>query len=253
MNERPILMCAEMVRATLEDRKTNTRRVMMPQPEHLQHYVFRGKVLYEGEHRMWCWKDLVLDNIWDFPNGDDRKELAGACPYGAPGDQLWVKESWGIGGARLVDPCLNYQADGAQRPVIRMNGEWRIGGHRPTNTDLLAPGDGWRNAMFMPRWASRITLEISEVRVQRLQEISGKDSDAEGCRVLCDPEGHPFLCISDKLRPHVFSPKKWEDWNEDDYLRFEFARLWDSINAKRGFSWEANPWAWAITFKRVQP
>jgi hypothetical protein len=91
MKTYPIIFSGPMARALLENRKTMTRRVMNPQPEFLQFHHYKGKTVYDGEARRWCWKNLVLENIWDFP--ENRQELAAHCPYGKPGDLLWVRES----------------------------------------------------------------------------------------------------------------------------------------------------------------
>jgi hypothetical protein len=228
VKERPILMSAPMVRATLEDSKTNTRRVMSPQPSHDQYHEWRGKVTRDAEHRMWCWKDLVLDNIWDFPEGEDRTELARHCPYGVPGDRLWVRETY------LPDPIIDDSLASTEwygcpstRRLSDIPAKYRT-------RDLVihkASWDGddlrWMPSISMPRWASRITLEITDVRVQRLQEISEEDAEAEG----------------------VYS---WSEMGPLDICaRPLFASLWDSINAKRA-PWASNPFIWALTFRRAK-
>lgn len=178
MKARPIIFSPSNAAKVADESKIMTRRILKPQPEHLQIHEYGGKVLYDGEHRMWCWKDLVLENIWDFPDNDDRKMLAARCPYGKPGDFLWVRESWIEGfatGERNRWSCL--------RPT-GFDGHGKVF-YRAENED---PADGpqlsWRNAMFMPRWASRTTLEIVGVRVERLGDISKQDALAEGISVL---------------------------------------------------------------------
>jgi hypothetical protein len=126
-----------------------------------------------------------------------------ACPYGRNGDRLWVRETFG-----MLD-CHHGQT------VYRADGKDRF-------TDIL-----WRPSIFMPRWASRITLEITCVRVQPLQDISEFDCIAEGV----SPCGHDGFCTDQ----HTCSYKK----------------LWNSINAKRGFAWEKNPWVWVIEFRTI--
>lgn len=174
MKERPILFSGPMVRAILEGRKTQTRRVVKPQPAHIAGI---GTV-------------LNIDTI-----------TGKACPYGKPGDRLWVRETWdGVrldGGGALV----SYRADG-DKPV----------------TD-----DGrWHPSIHMPRWASRITLEVVSVRVERLQEISEEDAMAEG------------VALAENYRGPVA----------------HFASLWEQINGLG--SWNANPWVWVVEFRRVQ-
>ena len=137
--------------------------------------------------------------------------LAGACPCGRPGDRLWVQETWGalphmMGG---VQPeTLRYRADGEYQ---NERGTWR-----------------WRPGIHMPRWASRITLEITDVRVERLQDISGMDAKREGVSV---PAHIP------------------EDGADLDYARRGFRRLWEEIHGE--CSWDANPWVWVIEFKKL--
>lgn len=101
----------------------------------------------------------------------------------------------------------------------------------------------WRPSIFMPRWASRITLEITDVRVERLQDIGESDAQAEGVK--------PELWY----RPPGKSEDDWRslggDWDHI-YYRNGFANLWNEINAKCGYSWESNPWVWVISFKRVE-
>lgn len=241
--EHPIMFSAPLVRAILEDRKMQTRRVIKPQPEHKQVHDYKGERVYEGESRMWCWNHATFENLWDFPNNEDRRELATFCPYGVPGDRLWVRETWGVNTPRLIAPCVNYRA-GGQLPLIGhvSPDTWSITGnrHEVNDADLLAIKDGWRPSIFMPRWASRITLEITEVRVQKLNELSETDALAEGI---------PDLRVSPEYysAPIPSSPK-YKSIHVNEY-----ARLWDSINAKRGYPWSSNPFVWAISFRRVQP
>jgi len=222
VKERPMFFSAPMVRAILEGRKTQTRRIMNPQPIHAQHHEWRGKVTRDAEHRMWCWKDLVLDNIWDFPEGGDRKTVAAHCPYGVPGERLWVRETF-----RDPDTLefFAYRAD--------------VGTHRWR--ECIDPDNcRWRPAIFMRRADSRITLEITDVRVQRLQEISEQDAQAEGVdRYVM---GHGSVTNDDcAIEPGYAMYGRF---------RLGFEELWDSINAKRGFDWASNPWVWALTFKK---
>lgn len=224
MKERPILFSCPMVKAILEGRKTQTRRVLTPQPRHTQYHSWRGKDTYEGEHRMWCWKDLVLENIWDFPNGSDRKELALRSPYGEPGDRLWLREAYWAWGKWTPNGVT---ATGRKRwKFIAVGGSIRYQENRPKETVKRDGECGWvhRHARYMLKAHSRITLEITDVRVQRLQEITNEDAFAEGCdfRLARTPN-------------HVGA----------------FASLWDSINGKT-HPWESNPWVWAVSFKRIE-
>lgn len=214
--ERPILFSSEMIRAILDGRKTQTRRVVKPQP--LQ------------EHNLW-WDD-------DGDPGDgsylgvavhECDEKGGSpeyipCPYGVPGDRLWVRETF------QCDPA-SYERHDTEKVFYQAT--------MPPGLKHLRP------SIFMPRWASRITLEVTGVRVERVQEISEKDAVGEGLYVWQqdeDPDGQY------DPRTH-YGIKIGDVWETDP--RFTFRRLWDSINVKRGFGWDVNPWVWVVEFKRL--
>lgn len=189
--ERPILFNAPMVRATLDDRKTLTRRVV------------------KQKHLPWLANILgnFLDGKWN------QRPL----PYGQPGDRLWVRETW----ARdSEDGALCYRADIGTGTVAD---DWQ------RNIDDGAHGYRWRPSIHMPRWASRITLEVVSVRVERLQDISEADAIAEGTQ-------EPSLVPITGARLSE---------------RAVYAALWESINGPG--SWDANPWVWVVEFKRVTP
>ena len=190
MKERPILFSGEMVRAILDGRKTMTRRVCKYQPS--------MSVRKAGP--MWSIKGG--DALWDFGN------KIVSCPYGQPGDFLWVREAW-----------MPFTEQGCP-----------VGATIYRATDHPEPdGDSplrWNPSIFMPKSASRITLEITAVRVERVQDISDDDALLEGC-----PSGNQ--------KEGMFTS------------RFYFRGLWDSLNAKRGYGWNSNCWIWAITFKRL--
>jgi hypothetical protein len=198
MSEKPILFSGAMVRAILEGGKSQTRRVVKNA---------RGaNSLYAGEH----------DGLWVVERFGDAASTMIKCPYGKPGDILYVREAVRLCGADDVGAPL------AQPPVwYKADGECDV---------RLYPHP--RSSMFMPRWASRITLEIVEVRVQRLQDISEEDARAEGVGPL-RADGRML----------------YGAYPASD----EFADLWDSINMKRGFGWNVNPFVWVIAFKRVTP
>lgn len=185
MRERPILMKDEMVRAILDDTKTQTRRILKPQPSE----VLRKKhfIPIPGEK---SWQEIY------FPNG--KWYLGSDGPYGKQGDRLWVRETWSPiqSGYNVI-----YRAD--------HTADWN---------------PKWKPSIFMPRSASRINLEITDVRVQRLREITSQAIWYEGA-----PRS---LTVGDQC-----------EW---------FESLWNSINEKRGFGWDKNPFVWAITFRRLQ-
>ena len=199
---KPIVCSGLEVRAILEGRKTQARRVVKPQP-----------VIGKMDHCMTSQKDAgwLLNNdgkSWRY-DGVSRS-LCGPyiCPYGKPEDRLWVRETWG--------PC-------AGGVVYR------------STCDVAACPDGghWKPSIHMPRWASRITLEIESVRVERLQEISEEDAMAEGV-ILGEDRSHSHAELGLKYRPAMTA----------------YFALWESINGPG--SWDANLWVWVITFKRVQ-
>jgi len=198
--ERPIIFNAEMVRAILADRKTQTRRVIKPQPDR--------------------WLPPFLIYLW---NEDQFKRIAARfhCPYGKPGDTLWIRETWHA--ASHYDE-LKPSLIPAGSPLwyaaksYRDHDGWAIRGKK-------------RPSIFMPRWASRITLEITDVRVERVQDISAHDAISEGI----NPEPH----------------QRCGDFFDDTAVD-EFTELWNSINTKRGFGWDVNPWCWCISFRTIE-
>lgn len=200
MTERPITFNAEMMRALLDGRKTQTRRPIMAAL--CRHH----------------------------------------CPYGVPGDRLYCQEEWahyqtssyikrpdGRAFDELSDGCAGYAADGHYTiEDFRVHVAMQAG--IPAR-DVLINGDRWRPAKDMPRWASRALLEITDVRVERVQEISIDDIEAEG----------------------VYQPLDGEDCSRDTLLnRLAFENLWDAIYADKGLGWDANPFVWVIEFKRLE-
>lgn len=196
MRERPILFSGEMVRAILDGRKTQTRRVVKPQPTGLSREPFCVWVTDERNER------------------GEFQERSVRCPYGAPGDRLWTKEQWAT--ERQFDHLkprdIPESAHDSARCVF--DGGIIAGWHKA------------RSARFMPRWAARLTLAITDVRVQRVQDIEPRDCEAEGIRF----DGQPPMT------------------GRGPELRRLFSELWDSLNAKRGYSWDSNCWVWALTF-----
>lgn len=209
MKERPIIFSGEMVRAILDGRKTQTRRVIKGGFPNAG--AFGGLPPYRpGE------TSIFGDEIWQGP----------ICPYGAVGDRLWVKETWGeskirdreiADRIRLIHHAWRYRAD-AEVEQVQVFGRHDL----KTKAELYK----WRPSIFMPRRASRITLEITEIRVQRLHDISEEDAKAEGVT----PEG----------MPDVFTP-----------YRVQLKKRWNAINGNK-HPWESNPWVWAISFKRIE-
>lgn len=243
VKESPLLMTGEMVRATFADLKTQTRRVVKPQPG-----LWPGGLMYgvdgPGTARF-------VDA--DYPDGPSDMIR---CPYGAPGDLLWVRETWGVwhrGDATLVrgqpyDPQIAYRADDEDPDIPH---------------DLLWEPFRWRPSIHMPKKLCRLWLEVKDVRVERVQDITPRDAQAEGDK---ERSGMPEY--------YARGPLCYVDW---------FRYLWDSINAKprevrvRGeivsyvaYPWDAshsicretqwrgkpllvypNPWVWVIEYERM--
>ncbi len=215
--ERPILMAGPMVRAILDGSKTQTRRVIKPQPE-----LCKSNVPGASDEDWFHWKG---------ENYDDYNPIEAKCPYGKPGDQLWVRETC------ILLPPDHYLDPTKPRDAIVNGGQLNGVAYR-ANTD--AEGDEirkeygykWRPSIHMPRWASRINLLVKDVRVERLQDISKDDAIAEGV-------------------PEEFSAE-FEHWDGDpDMCQKIFGKFWDSINAKK-HPWSSNPWCWCITFERIE-
>lgn len=194
MKERPILFTAPMVRAILDGSKTQTRRIdkyMSKYPPAMQPDL---GLLAKSKHG-----ESLLTATWEATNG---KFTASFCPYGKVGDRLWAREAFCFPNGQ--DKIAWYRADS----------EWA--------NDALVK---WKPSIHMPRRTSRILLEITGVRVERLQDISRGDAMDEGCPF-------PNMAQGD-------DPRKW------------YADLWNSINGPS--SWDANHWVWVIEFKRIQP
>lgn len=215
VKERPIIFGAESVRAILEGRKTQTRRVMKPQVEVMRLpsgdlYTWQGKlfeVVPDG-YQFKVGTDVIdcEDNLPDCR--DCYNFILDECPHGKRGERLWVREKLHVAPlawARKDRGGVCYAADG-DCPVT----------------------PHWRSPMLMPRWASRVDLELTGVRVERLQEITGNDAREEG---VYDPD--------DK------TPRSGL------YRVSQYREAWDRLNLKRGFGWDSNPFVWVLSFKRV--
>lgn len=180
-DQHPILFSGAMVRAVLAGRKTQTRRLVDPQPE--------------------------PNTDCPYHIGDGAMRRARKCPYGVPGDLLLVRETWReVSSAMMADGSIPSQP---ARCVYRADRPW----------------DGpWRPSIHMPRWASRITLLVTGVRVERVQDITEDDAMAEGLEPGPGPDG--------------LTTAKTEFW-----------LLWDRMYSARGFGWAENPWVWVVEFR----
>lgn len=246
MKERPIIMTGESVRAILDGRKTQTRRVITP-----SRYMLRyTKERHDG------FASLAQAN--EAAASAARSHLAmgydDACPSGQPGDHLWVRESFAIGRAALPNGvgfvpftgtiALHVNPGADEKVVYKAGNEYPLGDQPP-----------WRPSIHMPRRASRLTLEITSVRVERLQEISKADALAEGTRIPVTEKQTPCLQLSGKYPACQYPPFNSRETIKTarlaDWLRAYYASTWDNLNAKRGFPWSSNPWVWVIEFKRI--
>ena len=220
MKERPIIFSCQDVRAILDGRKTQTRRVMKPQPS--LGFLARGIVDVVPQY--------PLQNGVRFFMRDGMSELV-SCPYGQPVDRLWVRETLELD----CDLGWVYQSGGDSVPVDADEAvEWCIS--RPALRTVVP-------SIHMPRWASRITLEITGVRVERLQDISEADAKAEGVEAVPHTAGE---WMSDDV---VATTRVGKHKVTFDTYRTAFARLWNSINGDG--AWDSNPFVWVISFKRV--
>ena len=173
------------------------------------------------------------------PNGESSLVR---CPYGTVGDRLWVRETWRT--CSVYDPCAPSQIDSGASVLWVADGSRRLNG--------LEDWGKVRTSIFMPRWASRITLEIVRVRVEPVQEITEEDAKSEGISAITKDGSLVKYGIpdSDGLPGSDDSGWNWKQWTPD--VRDAFAKLWDSINAKRGCGWKMNPWVWVVEFKVVK-
>lgn len=226
MTERPILFSAPMVRALLAGTKTQTRRVV----------TLRGAEAIEER----SWQNFFLQSPWPWsPEADAWVP----CPYGAPGDRLWVRETWGL------PPRYDPKEHGDLKTKPRLGPVCFAADYTAADGTSIHAWEGgkWRPSIHMPRWASRLTLEVTGVRVERLQDISEEDARAEGARRFDDlPSTHPY---GQDARWSCAEPKSTNECLGT--ARMAFGNLWNSINGAD--SWAANPWVWVVSFKRVTP
>lgn len=217
MKEMPILFSGSMVRAILDGRKTQTRRSVTPQPGDRQ-LVFNNKNNFSFSGEFWV-----------------------KCPYEV-GDRLWVRETWMPDAPRdgSWDDVPFYGCNCSPLSLIPkrfQKPEHCIYRSTWQGSELI----GWKPSIHMPRWASRITLEVVAVRVERLNDISAEDAIKEGVQFFyTDDEEDTYYAIDRNKTPCAETPEE------------VFAMLWDSINDTRGLGWEINPWVWVVEFKKTE-
>ncbi len=244
MNARPILFSEPMVRALLDGRKTQTRRVMKPQPPNEARSA--GVISSaSASHGLWWWLDDT-DLMEASSIGDQFR-----CPYGVPGDLLWVRETFFcddfqypngdahsyriVNGERVALTDEERKAKMLENMLYRADGEPAFEG----STDPVP----WRPSIHMPRWASRLTLRVTDVRVQRVQDISREDVIAEGIEPPRCPK-----CGYTRGDCHLHMDHHLCGLETPTHEASAFASLWDSLHKDRE-AWAANPWVWALTFE----
>lgn len=217
VRERPILFSGPMVNAILDGRKTQTRRVCAVQPEHgitPCHWSGTGWAIAGPDDACTC-KPVKCPYYGDSESSDKMR--------------LWVRETWALVRAD-EDGIEDWTGPIPDEPPGLGWAVWYRAGHSWACDHPTDRGFRWRPSIFVPRWASRITLEITDVRVERLQAISGQDAVSEGVEWNRGPtrDGHTNPISA-------------------------FKSLWDSINGKRpGCSWDDNPWVWCLSFRRIE-
>ena len=227
MKEHLILFSGPMVRAILDGRKTQTRRVVKGIPSDAEDVFW------------WTPEGGVARPGWADPGVYYRTPRGLNCirPPWRVGDKLWVRETWQTKPTQYCvcpQPSEPSPCDAYTRGIGCQSGERQVA--------YAASGDKapcWRPSIHMPRWASRITLEVTGVRAERLREISEEDAKAEGAESASDPRDR---VVYDSGGNASYCPVS-------SYV-FGFEYLWDSLNAARGYGWDANPWVWVIEFKR---
>lgn len=214
MRETPILFSAPMVRALLADRKFQTRRVV------------------KGQALEWLQPGMLTPEF-------TAAAANGLSPYGYAGDRLWVRETWceafDENDQRYTPTRYHYRADGYE--VVDVEDSER---------------SPWRPSIHMPRAASRLTLEVTDVRIQRLQDLTERDAVDEGMPPDAGLRGEDDLMVQEVIRAH--------DAARGTFLGMpapvaRFVLLWDALNGKQPgvTNWNANPWVWAVSFRRVTP
>lgn len=212
MKERPILFSAPMVRALLDGSKTQTRRVVKPQPFDRSYSTHDHRMAYVSGRSA---NGDEIDGLYAYTTSLGG-EWRAKCPYGQPGDRLYVRETWAD---------LEELSDGNfQRQAIYRADDIERYGDEDEFVDVTAADMRWRPSIHMPRWASRILLEVVSVRVERLNDCSDADALAEGV---------------DRTNTSI-----------SGYAKERYRRLWEQINGAG--SWDANPWVWVVEFRRIE-
>lgn len=215
---RPVLMNAFSINAILKSRKRQTRRVIRPQPGMFFTTFSKLEIFKSVLHAIY--KDGAMVR----------------CPYGNVGDRLWVRETWAA--ERGYNNLAPRDIEGQYASIENVDLWWRA--DHASDRRLDAKPGKWRPSIFMPRWASRITLEITDIRIERVQDISEADAIVEGVS-----DARMFL-------PGEFEVEPAQKKTGLSLPVWRFMHLWNSINGKRGYDWPSNPWVWIIEFKLLK-
>lgn len=229
--ERPIIFDTEMVRAILDNRKTQTRRIIKPKPE--------------PREMIGAPKSFLAFGYDSTPNSRKCHPAFGfvteneyfKCPYGKPGDLLYVRETFF--NIAIFTSCLQVRFEDV---YDYGSGERII--YKADNHPIIDFNYKWKPSIHMPKKYARIWLKIKDIRVERVQNISKEDAKYEGIERVggvfsCSPYKNYAFGKSRKRKLHCSSPIR------------SFQTLWDSINKKRGYGWAVNPWVWIVEFERV--
>ena len=261
MTERPILFSGAMVSAILQGKKQQTRRVVKPQPP---------KHAGDGypRNRVFCrLADSEEDILYAY--GPDNWNVR--CPYGVPGDRLYVREAWQY--ANWTEdgyPFVGYRADNAKLLIDsgipeewseRLMDAWaELSKPKNYDIDKRAADRRWRPGIHMPRWACRLVLEVTAVRVERLQQISVADAIAEGVKFTdFGMRQRGKMSLDGGKTFHQLKPEQHHGFHFKEVsgpdqcsstARMAYANLWESLNAKRA-PWASNPWVWVVEFRRL--
>ncbi|MDZ7658058.1 hypothetical protein [Fodinibius sp.] len=246
--EKPILFSTEMVQAILDGRKTVTRRVIKADEKG---HVCRGGTCIElHEEYGLVWRPYGGSPLREYPDPEEY------CPYGYPGQELWVRESWRPiawdcdraywkiqykTGDEVVFHDQLYPPENPkdQDLHLRLHDELKEKGAPELDreeggwsTETIKEHLAWKPSIHMPRGASRIQLKVEDIRVERVQDITEGDIEKEGADIHWR-RNLSYVNVDSHVKP---SPTKW------------FRELWDQINADRGYPWESNPWVWVVEF-----